>query len=101
MKNTTPKDETYNGWTNYATWNAHLWLTSNDEPTYKLARRIVRNDKIREITEQALSDLLLVQQVMSDQRVGFFSDLNTEFSSNADALDAVNWQEVIDAIASE
>ena len=29
--------ETYNGWANHATWNVHLWLTCNDEPTYRAA----------------------------------------------------------------
>ncbi len=28
-------DEKYNGWTNYETWNVNLWLTSNDESTYR------------------------------------------------------------------
>ena len=27
---------TYNGWTNYETWNAALWL-DHDEPTYRIA----------------------------------------------------------------
>ena len=27
-------DTTYNGWTNYDTWNANLWL-KNDEGVYK------------------------------------------------------------------
>ena len=29
-------DTTYNGWSNYQTWNANLWL-SNDEPVYRIA----------------------------------------------------------------
>ena len=36
---TTLDDETYNGWANYETWVANLWLT-NDEMTYRTAREL-------------------------------------------------------------
>ena len=31
---------TYNGWTNWATWNVALWI-GNDEGLYNMARRCV------------------------------------------------------------
>ena len=33
-------DNTYNGWSNWATWNLVLW-TDNDEGAYRRARRFV------------------------------------------------------------
>ena len=33
---TVPQENTFNGWANYETWNASLWI-NNEEPMYRLA----------------------------------------------------------------
>ena len=38
---TVPQENTYNGWTNYETWNAALWM-GNDEFLYNTARACVK-----------------------------------------------------------
>jgi hypothetical protein len=40
MSNTQTIKETYNGWTNYETWNAALWI-GNDEFLYNTAKACV------------------------------------------------------------
>ena len=41
MTASTMTDTTYNGWTNYETWNAALWI-GNDEFLYNTAKACVR-----------------------------------------------------------
>ena len=49
-------DETYNGWTNYETWNVNLWL-ANDEPMYRETLRYVqRGQPIRDYVESVIAE---------------------------------------------
>ena len=45
---TTTTDTDYNGWTNYETWNAALWIGS-DEGLYDIARRAMDWSHLLEI----------------------------------------------------
>ena len=81
----------YNGWSNYETWNVHLWLT-NDEGSYEMARDAVRHARPNR-EDEAIRDL--VREMAPDLGASMFSDLLTA------ALDSVNWQEVADAFKDE
>ena len=41
-------DTTFNGWTNYETWNVSLWL-QNDEGLYNLAREYCNYDDLTDV----------------------------------------------------
>lgn len=47
------RNETYNGWTNWETWNCNLWLT-NDEGTYNYAMTASSYHELKEIWEEIL-----------------------------------------------
>ena len=44
------QDTEYNGWTNYETWNAALWI-GNDQGLYETARRAMDWSHLLEIFE--------------------------------------------------
>lgn len=47
----------YNGWSNRETWNANLWLFSNDECLYRAAQQIVRQEDAPDAIAAALAQL--------------------------------------------
>jgi hypothetical protein len=44
------KDEKYNGWANYETWNVALWI-GNDEGLYSMARECKTFERFKEALE--------------------------------------------------
>ena len=70
----------YNGWSNYETWNVYLWIT-NDEPIYR--------------------GLLDARPVSAADAESFcrriFPEGTPDMDSAAD-LDAVDWNEIANAV---
>lgn len=88
-----PEDRRYNGWANYPTWAANLWL-SNDEASYHAAEGIV---------EQAGNAYRGAEEIKA--WVIDNSPLGEDASMYADilgwALQIVDWNAVAQAFAPE
>ena len=78
---------TYNGWTNYETWCVHLWLTKPE--TYAAAQEAARTVR----PEPELRDL--VETLYDLPQSGLAADLI------GNALDAVNWKEIVEALTND
>ena len=84
--------DTYNGWTNWVTWNVHLWLT-NEEPAYRLARRearvIVRDSRDPKDLRDFVADMYGLPTS------GLAADLIGA------ELDDVDWDEIVAALVED
>jgi len=70
-------DSTYNGWSNYETWNVALWL-NNDEPLYRETLRIVARLNAADVLES------WVREIAPEG-----------FESEPYSLDDVDWGEIV------
>jgi hypothetical protein len=81
-------DTTYNGWTNWATWNVHLWLT-NEPGSYEYATETARAGGGRGEMREA------VETFYNLPTDGLAADLIGA------ELDDVDWDEIIAALREE
>lgn len=78
-------DKGYNGWKNYETWNAALWI-DNEPDSYEERRDMAR--RARSVMDLAESLKSWVEDMAPDLGASMFSDLLTA------ALGKVDWREI-------
>ena len=92
------EQQKYNGWTNYPTWAAKLWI-DNDEG---LSEEI--NDIIRD-TPNDYPASGLVQSYLEDAAMDVLEEANVMASLMSDlmtyAYSEVNWMEIVEAIRAD
>lgn len=84
-------DNTYNGWTNWETWQINLWL-DNEEPLYREKQRLLR--RLRTWDERTLSD-----EVIAFCREQFPN--GTPDMDDPSDMDKVNWDEIVESFKRE
>ena len=79
---------TYNGWTNYETWNVALWL-GNDEGLYRAYRNALERERF---TADSLAALVMDE---------LLPDGTPDFQGKRSDYLVVNWQEIADNLNEE
>ena len=82
--------QTYNGWSNYETWLANLWLT-NDASSYALLREATSNDAWRTYDHADWLEMMLRYQLDDEIDVPcLWQDLLRA------AFGRIDWSEIIE-----
>lgn len=82
--------QTYNGWSNYETWLANLWLT-NDESSYALLREATSKDAWRTYEQADWLEMMLRYQLDDEIDVPcLWQDLLRV------AFGRIDWSEIIE-----
>jgi len=95
-------DQTYNGWTNYETWNYKLWM-DNEEASYIYwrgeAADILRESKPTDVLNANENAIYLLSEQLKAECDTYLEDyMPDQASCFADllngAVSAINWHEI-------
>ena len=109
MKFVTLVDDTYNGWSNYETWNWKLWL-DNDQGTYSYWQERIEEIKAAEYTpdyEWETPESLQVRTLAEELEAECDTSMEElpTVGPFADILDAgigrINWREIAENMLSD
>lgn len=100
---TTADDKTYNGWTNYETWNVNLWMT-NDQGSQEWATQLATDIFEQSAAEGVLTRSEKARYDLGDYLKNYYDESLPESLAgvyldllNA-ALSEVNWDEIANSM---
>jgi hypothetical protein len=83
------REATYNGWTNYETWNVKLWLDNDEGTSYMVEEWAAENREDAYRLAELIKDYC--EECAPDLPASMYSDLLRG------ALDSVDWREIAEA----
>jgi len=90
-------DNTYNGWSNWETWNVALWL-DNDYDLYKHWQSRASFAAMQDWSDPKQAKTLAIEELAADLALN--CEETPDFDDN-DSLTDVNWEEIAESMLAD